>query len=669
MLNIGELLKGRTRLLVIILVLFSCNWAFAQEAVIKRSTVVEQYKGKPYYLHFVQEGQTITSICKAYNVSREELITENPSLQEGLKMDQVLRIPQKPQNLDATPADTKQISPANPVLENKAKTPDKVIAPPKADKGKVYLVKKQETLYGISKQFGISVEELQKANPELTVLKEGMEITIPQPASESKPKEVETNPKTVKSPTHGEYKEITVQMGQTVYSLSKQYGISEEEFLRLNPEVSTGLKTDQVVKVPALGGSTGNPGPGMERRTSVDKEVEKAPQTQPFDRDAKSHVKGIDTCKNAANLSRTYEIALLLPFDLENTDSIFAQTETSAKTVDDFKSYDFFQFYNGILMAADSLEKEGFKAHINVYDADKEADTLKIRKVLKKIDLSGMDLVIGPVFARSFDVASRYALKNKVKIINPLSRRDKLVAGNPFVYMAQSTEEAMLSGLASFLLRNYKGANVIICRNGTKETAALSAVFLKNLKKSDSLSTLHIKEVNYTVESFAGITKNLSESNHNVVLMFSDNRSMIPSFVSLLNAANKNQNITLLGLPGWETLGIETEFLSKLDYHEVTQYYIDYNSEAVNRFVKQYRAKYNIEPLLDKQAFLGFDIGWYFFNALMNYGPDFNSCLKNMNIEGVQTNFRYYSRNNADGFQNQSYRIIHLNDYKWVESR
>ena len=304
-----------------------------------------------------------------------------------------------------------------------------------------------------------------------------------------------------------------------------------------------------------------------------------------------------------------------------------------------------------------------------MYDADKEADSLKIKKAMRKINLSGMDLVIGPVFAKSFDVASRYALKENVSIINPLSKRNKILAGNPAIYMVQPSDEYMASGMASYISRNYQGANVIICRNGMKELASFSTCFVRDLKRYDSLSGLRIKELNYAVESFAGLTKTLSADKHNVVLMFSESRSMVPNFVSMLNTANKNQNITLVGLPGWENLGIETEFLAKLDYRQATPEFVDYNSDAVTQFVKQYRNAYSAEPLEDKHAFLGFDIGWFFFQALMNYGPDFGPCLPNMNIKGLQNNFKFVSDSPLNGFQNTSCRIIQLNDYKWLESR
>ena len=60
---------------------------FAQEPEMKRSTVIEQYKGNPCYLHFVKQGETLSKLSRLYNISVEEIKAENPVLEEGLKVD------------------------------------------------------------------------------------------------------------------------------------------------------------------------------------------------------------------------------------------------------------------------------------------------------------------------------------------------------------------------------------------------------------------------------------------------------------------------------------------------------------------------------------------------------------------------------------------------------
>jgi len=80
-------------LLILIITSVAPAYTYAQEVTVKRSSVVENYKGKPCYMHFVAQGETLDAIAKAYNVTVEELRIENPSLDKGLKADMVIRIP------------------------------------------------------------------------------------------------------------------------------------------------------------------------------------------------------------------------------------------------------------------------------------------------------------------------------------------------------------------------------------------------------------------------------------------------------------------------------------------------------------------------------------------------------------------------------------------------
>lgn len=626
---------------------------FAQEPEMKRSTVIEQYKGNPCYLHFVKQGETLSKLSKLYNISIEEIKAENPVLEEGLKVDQVLRIPKRPET---------EIAPESREKE----APAKDVAP---GKGKVYIVKKKETLYGISKQFNVSLEDLLKANPQLTVLQEGMELIIP----EQQPEKSETPAGATGKPVNGtntaSYEEIQVQQGQTVYSLSKQYGLTVEEFLAMNPEVSEGLKADQIVKVPARSGKVAQPNTGAKTEKIVHQPEEPAIEKKPAAvGNGTGKSEEADSCFSAKNISRTYNIAILLPLELEEADSILALEEGSTRTVSSFKTFDFIQFYGGLMLAADSLEKSGFRAKIHIYDADKEDDTLKVKKTLRKSEMQKMDLIIGPVFLKSFEVASRFALKQHINIVNPLSKREKFVTGNPYVYKIQPPDDAIAARMASFVAAHYPGSTLILVRNGLKEQAALYSAFMKSLKQEPGYSGIQVKEVNYSTDKFAGVTRNVSDDRKNIVILFSSSRSVVPNFVSLLNNYGKSKELMLMGLPGWEEMDIETDFLVNLDYHQVSTNFINYESEETKQFIRQFRQQYGAEPQVDKQAFLGFDIGWYFFHALMNYGSDFGPCLRSMQPDGLQTDIRFSQKSTLQGgYQNTSCKIVTIKDFRWEE--
>ncbi|KAB2814189.1 LysM peptidoglycan-binding domain-containing protein [Phaeocystidibacter luteus] len=105
-------------------------------------------------------------------------------------------------------------------------------------------VEKGETLYSISRTYGVTIERLIESNPFLSEgLKEGQDLVIPaSDVSRTRPSlpTIDT--------TRFDYH--TVQAGETIYSLTREWGITYERLLELNPELSEGLKVNQKLKLP-----------------------------------------------------------------------------------------------------------------------------------------------------------------------------------------------------------------------------------------------------------------------------------------------------------------------------------------------------------------------------------------------------------------------------------
>ncbi len=668
-------------LLIFVYAMCALKPIFAQQVLIKRSAVIENYKGKPYYIHFVAQGETISAICKAYNVDIEELNAENPSIDKGLKADMVLRIPQKPvaastgSELSITEKQAEQTKTAEKQKEQAKPSTDKQenqnppskpiettnLSAIKSEQTKtanekdyiVYIVKKQETLYGISHQNNLSVDDILNANPGFTSLDEGMEIKIPKQKSANKPEPTASrSDKTEKQLTNPD--EITVKTGETLYSISKTYNTNVDKLIELNPQLSGGLKAGMVIRL---------------RESATDKTLKTQAKTDSVISEkpvSKSNPVPSANCYKAKNQKSTYNVALLLPFLLD--DASAAIEAPAEKNPSEFENFNYLQFYAGFMLAADSLEKYGLHANIQVIDAEKLNDTLVIRQALRKPGMDKMDLIIGPVYASSFTIAARFAEKHEIGIINPLSRRESIVDGNPFVIKTQSSGNGVSNKLVSFITSEYPDANIIVVRNDKKEFKSLADNFAVHMKESIGNHTFNgtIFEANYATDQMAGVTKKLKTSAKNIIVFFSSNKTSVPNFVSLLNANAKSNDILLIGMEGWEELDLETEFLVNMNYHQVTSNYIDYESEAVKQFIIRFQCKYGAVPLSVNHAFLGYDIGWYFLTSLMWYGDEYLSCLPSRKGNGLQFNFDFSGSKPSDGLQNQDVTIIKLQDYKMV---
>ena len=643
----------RFRLNILLLLLIAATItqdAFGQDIIVKRSSVVETYKGKPYYIHFVSKGETLTAISKAYNVSVDELSADNPAIADGLKADMVLRISQKAvveiPNVEVPKTQThiEQVKPIEKPIEKSKEQ----IKPIDSQNYVLYLVKKQETLYSISRQYNVTVDDIINANPGFDGLKEGMEIRIPKKKSTEKTVVTEV-PKEKSIQTESNPDEVIAKTGETLYSIGRAHNVTVDDLIDLNPQLSGGLKPGMVLKL---------------RKTDTRNAV-KLPEKKESSAVFTPAVPG--DCYNAENINTTYKVALILPLILDDATAAIEAPE--AKNPAEFENFNYFQFYAGFMLAADSLEKYGLHAKIQVLDGDRLNDTITIRQTLRKPGLDKMDLIVGPMYANSFSVAARFARKNGIGIINPLSRRENIVEGYPFVLKTQVSGSGIATKLSSFIINKYPGANIIVVRNDSKEQKAMIADFTSQIKASVASHSFrgNLQEVTYSTEKMAGVAKKIKSNGKNIIIYFSNNKTNVPNFVSLLNPLSKSNDIILIGMDGWEEFDLETEFLVNLNFHQITSSYIDYESEAVQQFITRFRNKYGAVPLSTKHAYLGYDIGWYFLTSLMWYGDKYIECLPDYKGAGLQFNYNFSALKPGDGLQNQEVNIVKIQDYKMVK--
>lgn len=170
------------------------------------------------FKHLIQKEETLPSIAKKYNVTVNDIVKLNPGAENGLQENTTLVIPN-----------------ANSISYLFKKND---VASVKYTK---HQVAAKETLYSISKQHNISIEDLQNANPELvkTGLKEGQELNIPEkPLAYSK-----------KVIFDGKYHEVQSQ--ETLFSIARMYNVSVKDIDELNAAIlKNGLQIGQKIEIP-----------------------------------------------------------------------------------------------------------------------------------------------------------------------------------------------------------------------------------------------------------------------------------------------------------------------------------------------------------------------------------------------------------------------------------
>lgn len=168
--------------------------------------------GRPYHYYVVAPKQTIYSICRDLGITKAQLIEANPWLaEEGVKANQRLYFAAAAPSPDihvvadretiysiarrygVTPS---QLDAWNPGIRNGIHKGDRLIvrqpesaapatgaaaaeAAPSGRRYIDYVVKDRETFYSVAHSHGISVGELEDANPDVSLLRKGMTLRIP----------------------------------------------------------------------------------------------------------------------------------------------------------------------------------------------------------------------------------------------------------------------------------------------------------------------------------------------------------------------------------------------------------------------------------------------------------------------------------------------------------
>jgi len=143
---------------------------------------------------------------------------------------------------------------------------------------KTHTVAPKETPYGISKQYGLTIDELYRMNPSAKEngLKIGDVIVVSKNGGSLKPATPVSAPATSVAKS-GKTGFIILQPKQTIYGITKQYQISETDLRKLNPELDSHTKIGDKITLPLdniqkFGGSA--PASVVQTTTTTEKPAE-----------------------------------------------------------------------------------------------------------------------------------------------------------------------------------------------------------------------------------------------------------------------------------------------------------------------------------------------------------------------------------------------------------
>jgi len=592
---------------------------------IKKSDKQVFILGKKYYLHKVKRGQTLYSLSNAYQVSIQEIISENSALLSGrLKSGMELKIP--------VAEDITKVKEGN-------------------DNDFIYhTVQAKQTLYFIKNKYHVSEEDILANNPQVKggLIKLGEVLKIPKVSNGS-------------NQTESDYYFHEVKPGETLFSLAQRYRVNITTINRLNPETSQGgLKIGQTLKIPKHNYS-------ISETLIIDHNNSEEVQYYDYDPLYFEEAGTIPCNEFHYNRFIKFKVALMLPLFINENNS---SSTTSSKYYKNTEK--FFEFYQGFLIAIDRLKKSGVSIELFVYDTQRSLS--KVQDILNKSELETVDLIIGPVYSENFKLAANFAQQHKINIVSPVPQSSSsLVKTNPFIFMTNPSQGTKIANISKYLANSYD-RSIIVIHNGTKQEEKSIELFKSHLVKTfasyENINEIVFKQVNYKISKIDGVLDALSIGLDNIVLIPSNDEAFITDIVTRLNFNKNRYKITIYGMKSWESFrNIQIEYLANLNCHYGTTSYIDYNNKTIKNFLYQYTNAFNEEPGL--YSYLGYDISYYFLNVMKKYGKHFQFCLPadmSMKKSGLMYSFNFQRLSPSSGFENNWFGIIKIDkSYKLIK--
>ena len=404
-----------------------------------------------------------------------------------------------------------------------------------------------------------------------------------------------------------------VNKGETLFSIAKQYNITEQELLLANPDIKKKgkLKKGTYLAIPQNSITESQAIPEIEQKEPI----------------------------------TNIKIGVILPFE--------EKTERAKKMI---------EFYQGFLMAADSVKKEGMSLEIYTYNSG--TTEAELMNVLMNPEMTTLNILFGPVDEQQLPATINFCKQNNIKLVLPFTNGQSLIE-NPHVYMASPNYTIGTAEAATLISRAYANKNYIILK--TNNESSKGSLFTQTLtdmlgKQGNSVRVLNIDGDDFSYEAA------MNQFKDNVIVPDNPGIKPLNILISKLDTFKQNHpdyNISLLGYPEWQTFTntLLNSFFT-FDTYIYSSYY--YNALAPNTkvFEQTFTRNFNKAMAINypRYAMLGFDLAYFFMHDIW----DNESFIANQHVP-YQSTYRFAQEADNSGYYNRFIQLIHFTKTKQIE--
>lgn len=326
------------------------------------------------------------------------------------------------------------------------------------------------------------------------------------------------------------------------------------------------------------------------------------------------------------------------------------------------------EFYQGILMAVDSMRHEGLSIEVKALHSGSTA--AEMDALLASNSLANCHVVFGPLDAAQLPALADYCDIHHVRLVVPFSTSSAQVAGHPMYYQANETQPDVQSAASDLLTRVFANGNYVFADTG--DDSAEGNAFVARLK--DQLANKGMEGRPLPVAADGSAYENvLSATSPNVVVLNSPSLRAVNVLLPQLEEYQRQHpgsSISLIGYPDWQTY--TSQHLA--DFHKYNTYiystfYRNPLEERINNFERLYMRWFG-HPMIQtypRYCMMGFDMAYYFLRGLQIYGNELEQRHADVPNYPLQHNMRFERLDENSGFVNRHVQLIHYTPQQTIE--
>ena len=440
-----------------------------------------------------------------------------------------------------------------------------------------HVVKKLETVYSISKRYGVSEEDIYRLNEgSQWGIREGQTLLIPQ----RKPDTIYVEAPAVVQAEPGIH---VVQSGETLFGISRKYGLTVSKLLELNPQ-----KHDAQIAV------------GERIIVAADAVVEKAPSPL-----------------NGTQIKQV-RVALILPLRESGQPSRYLH------------------FYEGVLLGIERLQRQGVSIDLQV---DAAVNPSALTQLLKSKEGERYDLIIGGDSEQSVELLAQRAKVQQAVYLSPFVWQSGKGQLYDHFFQLNPAQYRVTERLQQAFVERYAGYEVLLVRCGEGDQAdKFKAIETACREVGIATQSRSLRELT------VGQWPRLSGKKCVILLNSSKKADLTAVLDAMRDAQLSTSDYQLFGYPQWQTYGKNIdERLQAVGATIFSTFYWDRELPESQQVREAYKHWYgrDIEEGYPSYALLGYDVVRYFISALSSYGRGFQQYQHQLPKDGLQSGFLF----------------------------